>query len=987
MPSILCVSEVCLLDVKSGVAHQTRAVLKALAAAGWNVQAITLSLCEGDGEQSLAECFPEVAPGINSGSLVTIDDDTLHHHVLVTGSTLHQSLRPWEMRKFQTHARQLLIDVQPDIVLTYGSQMLQPILAEAQHRGSRTVFSLANPSYAQRSQQNNFVFRYIDDFLVPSAAMADLYRREMGLEAIVLADIVPSLIDGRRNLTPQRITNRKQRVVTMINPEPAKGGLLFLNIVAQAAAMAPEIRFRAVEHRWGKQQWIDHGADIAQLENLEWEPLSNDMTRLYEESALLLVPSVSFEASGRVIAEAMLAGMPVLATEIGGIPAQLNGGGFLFDLPEAMKTDFSALPETAYVQKWTHFIRVLMEDDGIYRQAVQLTLKAAAIHTPERCQQQAVNIFTALLAKPMLANISEDAATRASLSDMRTRMNQLRETVNRSLDQPGQRQASLTTLSREHEPYIDVLSLSLKQPAIRDAMAAVGSGEVERARAIIEQYLRLLPEDISALSLLADVADKQQHEMEARGLMERVIELAPGFMAAHQQLLKYLRHAGDAQAALEQSFALLERSPHQPLYLMLHASLLTAANRFEEAIAVFESCFKRYPGSHHDWMQYALALKTIGRQQAAVDAYRKAISLAPGQGHAWHALSNMKLSVFTDDDIATMQHQLAKESLSEEDKYNIHFTLGKAFEDQKTYQQSFEHYASANRIRHQQHDYDISRLEAFVQQAKELFTGEFFAQRAGCGHLAADPVFVLGLHRAGSTLTEQILASHSQIEGTRELPNMLKIGREFGGLGPDHQERRLNSELLSDLSASEFMQLGQQYLDETRAERNTDRPLFIDKMPANWMYTGLIHLIFPNAKIIDIRRQPMAAGFALFKMNFGKGVEHAYSQEDIARYYIAYADLMAHFDKVLPGRIHHIQYESLVENTESEIRRLIDYCGVGFEQSCLHYWETDRAVQTPSSEQVRRPIYAGAKEQWKNYELWLGAMRDVFESQLKVEPK
>ena len=237
---------------------------------------------------------------------------------------------------------------------------------------------------------------------------------------------------------------------------------------------------------------------------------------------------------------------------------------------------------------------------------------------------------------------------------------------------------------------------------------------------------------------------------------------------------------------------------------------------------------------------------------------------------------------------------------------------------------------------------------------------------------------MLGLHRAGSTLTEQILSSHSQIEGTRELPYMLRIGRDFGGLGPRGQERGLIADLLRDLSPEESADLGQTYLDLSQPERLTDRPHFIDKMPANWMYTGLIHLILPNAKIIDIRRKPMAAGFALFKMNFGEGVGHSYNQEDIARYYRAYADLMAHFDAVLPGRVHHIQYETLVEDTETEIRSLIDYCGLPFEEGCLRYWETERAVQTPSSEQVRKPIFKDAVEQWHNYAEWLGPMRAAF---------
>lgn len=1003
MPSILFISESCLLDRKSGAAQSVRAQLKALARAGWQAHAATLTMFDGDMEYPRANAHPALSPLPPAGSTVQLDDEGVAHTLYVTHSSRHKAMRPWEMQAFIALVQPLLDRLQPDVVLTYCSPLLRPLLAQGQQRGARTVFYLANPGYAEKSDA--LPLRLVDVFVLPSHALVTLYRERLGsapavlldwdgpaadpvpgdsppappdFDARVLRDLVQAPMDGQRNLQPLRVAQRKaQRFVTMVNPDPAKGGQFFLNLVEQARVLAPGVRFRAVESRWGQADWARHGMPEAVLNLVDWVPHTDNMGRVFEEAALLLVPSLWFEASGRVAAEALLAGVPVLAMRSGGLEEQINGGGFLFDVPPALQVNHLAAPEKQDLHQWVHFIRVLMDDDALYAQAVQLALKAAALHEPSHSQASAVATYTAIAHKAMLPSLAHQPDMQAQLQAQRARMNAMREAVNTQLEQapPGQAWVG----EAKDTPYVPLLQLSLAQPVIREAMQAVKAKELDRARAILEQYLRLMPEDITALGLLADVADQQEREVEARRLMERVVTLAPGFVQGQQQLLRYLRAAGDAEGALRHSFARLERAPNHPRYLALHAGLLVQANRFEDAIGVFEAFFRQQPGTVHDWMPYALALKTLGHQERSVAAYRKAIELAPGFGAAWHALSNMKLAVFDDQDVAIMAQQLARTDLSPEDRYNIHFTLGKALEDQKAYAPSFQNYAHANRIRCSQSNYDAGRLEAYVAEAKETFTAAFFSARAGQGNPATDPVFVLGLHRAGSTLTEQILASHSKVEGTRELPDMLRIGRNFGGIGPRNAERSLNAALLADLGPAEWAELGQQYLDATRGERQTSRPLFIDKMPANWMYTGLIHLMLPNAKIIDIRREPMAAGFALFKMNFGRGVDHSYDQRDIARYYRAYADLMAHFDGVLPGRVHHIRYESLVENTEAEIRRLLAYAGLPFEPGCLRYWETERAVQTPSSEQVRQPIYKGSVDVWTHYAEWLGPMREAFD--------
>lgn len=978
MPKILFLSESCLLDRKSGAAHSALAMLHALAAAGWQARAVTLNGCDGDAEAGLQTVDATLDPSRHAGERVVVADGAVRHDVLVAHSTRLQALRPWELRAFHELARDVLVQWQPDVVLSYCSPLSYPLLARAQRLGARTVFYLASGEYVRNAQAS---VPAVDELLVPSQAMADLLRAQRGLAARVLRNVVTRPFDGRRNLAPARVTARRERYVTLVNPEPAKGGLFFINLALQAAALVPGLRFRAVESRWGRADWARLGLAPDALDRIDWLPPTDDMARVYDEAALLLVPSLGLEASGRVIAEALLAGVPVLAMRSGGIPEQLGAGGFLFDVPEALARDPLAAPTAADLRPWVDYLRVLMSFDDLYTRAVEAALRAAQACEPAERAARVVQAFEDVLAQPPAPVAGADAELRAALAAQRERLNVEREAINAQVE-AGEMSAGAALLDT---PYAALLKHSLAQPAVREALGAVQARDWPRARQILDAYLRLLPEDLTALSLLAEVADAQAHEHEARELLERLVALAPGFVQGQQRLVALLQRTGEAEAALAHSFALLERAPQQPRYLALHAGLLVAARRFDEAIRVYEACFRRQPGSVHDWMQYGHALKTLGRQDEAVAAYRRAAQLAPEHGAAWHALSNTKLALFTAEDVALMQAQLARPALAEADRSNLHFALGKAYEDRQAWETSFTHYAQANGIRRRQSDYDIARLEDYVAQAKEVFTREFFAARAGQGEPAGDPVFVLGLHRAGSTLVEQILASHSQVEGTRELPYLLRLGRDFGGTGGRVQPHGLNAGLLAELGGDEWARLGRQYLAWCTPERRSARPQFVDKMPPNWMHVGLIHLMLPNAKIIDIRRAPMAAGFALFKMNFGQGVEHSYDQADIARYYRAYADLMAHFDAVLPGRVHHIRYETLVDDTEAEIRRLIAYCGLPFEDGCLRYWETERAIQTPSSEQVRQPIFRTAVEQWRHYAPWLGPMQEAFEARVVAE--
>ncbi|HPU15262.1 MAG TPA: sulfotransferase, partial [Polymorphobacter sp.] len=438
-------------------------------------------------------------------------------------------------------------------------------------------------------------------------------------------------------------------------------------------------------------------------------------------------------------------------------------------------------------------------------------------------------------------------------------------------------------------------------------------------------------------------------------------------------------------AALVQIDQLLARDPRNPGMRNLKAAVLARIGQFEGAIELYASVLADYPNQPKAWMSYGHTLKTIGRLADSITAYRTAIEQAPQLGEVWWSLANLKTLRFTDADVAAMHAQLARDDISDEDRFHLDFALGKAFEDAKAYEQSFAHYAKANALRRQGIHYDADEISDHRARSTAFFTRAFFAERAGQGCPARDPIFVVGLPRAGSTLIEQILSSHSQIEGTTELPDIIWTANRIG-------ERKLRAErsrypeAMADLSADEIAALGQAYLDSTRIQRQTDRPLFIDKMPNNFQHVGLIATILPNAKIIDARRHPMGGCFAGFKQHFARGQNFSYSLEDIGRYYADYVELMAHYDKVLPGRVHRVFYEDMVADSETQIRGLLDYLGLPFEAACLSFHETERAVRTPSSEQVRQPIYTAGVELWQHYDKWLGPLRATLGSVLDSYP-
>ncbi len=531
--------------------------------------------------------------------------------------------------------------------------------------------------------------------------------------------------------------------------------------------------------------------------------------------------------------------------------------------------------------------------------------------------------------------------------------------------------------------YARHIKASTQDPRLLVAASALVDGRVGQAELLLRQHLRVYPTDVPALRMLAEVAARLGRNADAEAMLERCLELSPSFAAARQQHAIILHRQNKISAALAQIDRLEREDPRNTAYRNLRAVILVKMGEYRQSIELYEQVLAAHPEHARIWMSYGHTLATAGREGDSVAAYRRSIALAPQLGEAYWSLANLKTFRFADAEVAAMQAQLAREDLDSLDRAHLNFALGKALEDRGSYEQSFEHYAMANRLRRQNIDYVAEETTQFVSRSMALLSAEFFARRADHGFAVPDPIFIVGLPRAGSTLIEQILASHSSVEGTMELPDILMLAAELAGTRKPSEEPRYPTNL-GDLDAAACRALGVRYIEQTRIQRKTAKPYFIDKMPNNFLHLGLILLALPNARIIDARRHPMACCFSGFKQEFAQGHHYTYSLEDIGHYYRDYVDFMAHIDRVLPGRVHRVIYEAMIEDTEAEIRRLLDYCGLPFEDACLRFHENTRAVRTPSAQQVRKPIFRDSVDQWRNYDKWLGpleaALGDVLAS-------
>jgi Flp pilus assembly protein TadD len=525
---------------------------------------------------------------------------------------------------------------------------------------------------------------------------------------------------------------------------------------------------------------------------------------------------------------------------------------------------------------------------------------------------------------------------------------------------------------------------SVRDPALLEAGEALAADRLPEAEARLKARLQQQPTDVAAIRMLAELAVRVGRTDEALHLLERCLELAPGFREARQHYALVLHRDQQSERALVQLDRVLTDDPHNPGARTLRAAILCRLGDYAEGIALYEAILREYPDNPRVWMSHGHALKTAGRQDEAIAAYRRSIALDPGFGEAWWSLANLKTLRFDDADIAAMRAQLARRDLGDEHRLHFDFALGKALEDRKAHAESFAHYAAGNALRLARVPYRADDTSLRVQRAKAVYTREFFAARAGCGDPAPDPIFIVGLPRSGSTLLEQILSSHSAVEGTMELPEIIAMTRD---LRRGAEAGRSYHEALAELPPERFAELGAQYLERTRVQRKAGRPFFIDKMPNNFLHLGLIHLMLPNAKIVDARRHPMACCFSGFKQHFARGQNFSYGLDDLGRYYRDYVELMAHFDAVLPGRVHRVIHERMVDDTEAEIRRMLDDCGLPFEERCLRFFENDRPVRTASSEQVRRPINRDGVDQWRAYEAWLGPLKDALGPVLDAYPE
>lgn len=517
-------------------------------------------------------------------------------------------------------------------------------------------------------------------------------------------------------------------------------------------------------------------------------------------------------------------------------------------------------------------------------------------------------------------------------------------------------------------------------PRLIDAAMAMNDNRLNIAEPLLRQHLKDDPFDVSAIRMFAELAGRIGRYKDAESLLRRALELSPAFTPARANLALVLYRLNRPTEAIAELDAVMADEPDDPGHVNLRAAAMGRIGNFGDAIELYERVLEQAPHQPRIWLSYGHMLKTVGRQADGIIAYRRAITLAPALGEAWWSLANLKTIRFDDADIAAMQAGLADGSLAVEDRFHLDFALGKAFEDRCDAATAFRHYDAGNRLRRSTLGYDPDDATRLVDRSIATCTRDFFMARAGQGHQAMDPIFILGMPRAGSTLVEQILASHSLVEGTSELPDMPTLARSIDDYPAG----------IAALSPDRLRALGADYLQRTRVQRRTDRPFFIDKLPNNWAHVPLIHLILPNARIIDARRHPLGCCFSNFKQHFARGQAFSYGLDDMGRYYRDYVRLMAHIDAVLPGRIHRVGYEAMVDDTEHQVRALLAACGLDFEPACLAFHKTERAVRTASSEQVRQPIFREGTEAWKPFEPWLAplktALGDVLDHYPAVPP-
>jgi len=539
---------------------------------------------------------------------------------------------------------------------------------------------------------------------------------------------------------------------------------------------------------------------------------------------------------------------------------------------------------------------------------------------------------------------------------------------------------------------------ALNHPDLQKAVQALREHRPQAAEAVLRRHLESHPDDVAALTLLAETVLRFDRAGQAGELLARAIALQPDFVGARHTYVTVLLMQNRPADAFAQIDALFALEPENPNHHALKAMALVWVGDHAGAVTEYEIVLRHLPKSPAPWLAHAHTLRTLGRHGEAVIAYRKTVERFPRLGEPYWSLANLKTFRFAEAEVEAMRGLIATQDLPVESRIQINFALGKALADRGDYAASFEFTKEGNALKRATLGYNAEMTSVYVMNCKTLFSEKYFAQRSGFGAAARDPVFIVGLPRSGSTLVEQILASHSAIEGTMELrilPYLVgrigargviqyRAGQTHPALATDTQAPYPES--LRNLDAEGAKLLGEEYIARAVQHRTQDKPFFIDKMPDNFAHIGLLQLILPNARIIDVRRHPLACCLSNFQHYFPMGKDFSYGLNDLGRYYSDYVDLMDHFDKVLPGKVHRVFYERLVDDLEGETRRLFDYLGLPFENKALRYYETVRAVRTPSSEQVRMPIFRDALDGWKHFEPWLGPLKSALGPKLAEYP-
>ncbi len=524
------------------------------------------------------------------------------------------------------------------------------------------------------------------------------------------------------------------------------------------------------------------------------------------------------------------------------------------------------------------------------------------------------------------------------------------------------------------EAFEKAFSLSPERKALAQAAECFKEGRLEETEEICRKVMQKNPNNVDAIRLMGILAARLKRTGDAERYFRKAVELAPGFTDAIIDLGKILQEDGLLEGAINSYKQAIEMEPENAkLYDMLGFVLAPAALTFD-AIEAYQKAIKLDPKLVGSWLGLGHSLKTVGRLDEAIEAYHQCYKLKPNFGAVQWSLANLKTYQFTDEEIEDMQAKIAEENLSGESEVNFLFALAKAYEDRNDYDRAWSYYKEGNSKRRMHESYDPVDTEVTNDRIIDVFNKEFLEKNTGLGNPDPSPIFVLGLPRSGSTLLEQILASHSLVEGTSELSYVAMCTKS---LNRNRADGINYPEAVHALDERHFKALGQDYLNHCQMHRIEGTPHFIDKMPNNFPHIGFIHLILPNAKIIDARRHPMDACFSCYRQLFAQGQAFTYDLTDIGEYYLQYQRMMDHWDEALPGRVLTIQYEEVVSDFENQVHRILEYCGLPWEDTCLNYYDTDRPIRTASSEQVRQPIYTGSLHRWRKYVQHLDELTEV----------